>query len=206
MKTHLNLVPESVQQRRLLRRWGTRWLAIGLAGAAVLAAYIFELDRRIHRDDQIRASLESKARPIVEIQKLSERLKAELVALEQNDALLRRLTGEGSPIESVGLVSVSAERCDGRIWVQRIRFETELPEEKKKSSTIAKTPVASAAPAAQPKHRLTVEGVGVDPLAVPNFVSELRDTKGFQNVELKSSLKTEMQGVSTWTFVIESEL
>lgn len=202
-KTHLNLVPDSFRQRVLLRRWGTRWLAIWLTAAAGMVAFIVVLDRRIHWDDQVCGSMESKARPIVEIQNACERIKAELAALEQEDALLRRLTNEGSPIESVGLVSLGAKQCEGRIWVQRVRFRTELPDEKK-NPILANT--SGGESARHPTQKLTVEGVGTDPLSVPHFVSALRDTKGFRKVELKSSLKTEFQGISTWAFVIESEL
>jgi hypothetical protein len=201
MKTHINLIPESFLRRRLVRRWSIRWLCAWGLSALACFSYLGLLEHAVSLDDQINASLQAKAKPVLEMSDAAQRFREELRSVEADDALLRRLTGEGSPLDGVGLTSVAAAACGGRIWVQRLRIETRFADE-----SSSKPGPPTGRPASPGVRRMTLSGVAADNLAVAEFVAALRSANAFRRVELKNSLGGQFQGVGAWNFEIESEL
>lgn len=201
MRTHINLVPERFLRRRLVRRWSIRWLCAWACGALACFGYLGLLEHAVSLDDQINASLRAKAKPVLEMSEAAQRFREELRSVESNDALLSRLTGEGSSLDGVGLTSAAAAACGDRIWVQRLRIETRFADD-----APSKPGAPADRPASRGVRRLTLSGVAADNLAVAEFVAALRSSHAFRRVELKNSLSGQFQGVGAWNFEIESEL
>lgn len=200
MKTHLNLVPEAYRRRLIIRRLVARWLIVW--SVACLAAGSYWLYARnlteAHRQDV--ASLESMVRPIREMQDSSRRLRVELSQLEQNDALLRRLQDEGSPITPVAMVSQSAQESAGRVWIRKLALES-----RQKAQSLDKKNEKKEE-AAEPSLHVKIEGVAADHLAVAEFIAALRKSNALRQIELKSSIPSRADGSATRVFTVEGEL
>lgn len=201
MRRFINLVPEAHKRRVIIRRLLRDWAAIiAFSSVALLAYFLYERDV-IQDETERRVQIESKARPYVEMAEATEKMRREIASIEQNDAILRRLSNEGSPILPIALVSRGVGDCTGRIWVQQLSFHSKAPDESDAKGTKGKEPIA-----AQVRSYLVIKGLAIDNMAVSDFVRALRKTKGFRGIELKSAVSVIQDGAMAMTFEIESEL
>jgi hypothetical protein len=210
MKYTVNLVPTSFRRSMVARRLIRLWFLGALGMIISLTAYVAWERDHFQRMHDRRLIAESKARPFSEMQESAARMAAEIASIEQNDALVRRLSKDQTPLLPLALISAGVKACPDQLWIRHVKFHQDAKSDVSASTAGGPSPAAPAGPAAATndklRRRLTVEGFAVDNLAVAAFVAALRDTRGFQSVELKSSVLTQLGQQTQMAFTIESEL
>jgi hypothetical protein len=204
MKQSVNLVPDSFRRAVVARRLLRSWLMTSMVTGIVLIAYVAWERDNYTRTHNRRLVVESKARPFSEMSNSATRMEEEIRLIDQNDALVHRLSKDQTPLLPLALVSAGVKACPDQLWIKRVKFEQHQKVEKPAAGAPAAT--SGSESVANGQGRLILEGLAVDNLAVAAFVAALRDTKGFRSVELKSSVVTQVGDQRQMSFSIESEL
>lgn len=193
MKTHVNLLPWKYRLVTAIRARAVQWSLVGLATAAVLAG-AWLLKNSEH--DALLATtgrLEERLRPISRLGRETGALKAKLALISQKQQVLAELESNRPALTLLGLVGASAKKCAGEIRVERLSLKP-----LKSSETAATGPSVAKGPMA-----VTLQGIGVNNLAVARFVVALRETKAFDRVELKSSAETGSADSPACSYLVE---
>lgn len=172
MKTHLNLIPVSVQRRRELLRMRRAWsTAVSVTGAICAGVCLALWTGGVAAVHRLQA-LESRYAPIGEL--VSEQIElTELVDdLHARERLTIRLSAETHGLSLLGAVSEAARDLGGNVYVESLAFEG--------GDSSARRPNDEAP-------TLQLEGAGLDSLAVASFASGLRESGLFSEVIVKST-------------------
>jgi hypothetical protein len=201
MKSHLNLLPIGFLRARLVRRrlalWAPVWAAVGLLAVAnwwtsysacAAAAHTFEIRQQQYE-------------PTRKLSSENSRMRQRIDELNNRETMLGELSESHPPLAGVTLVGRCAAQCEGRVRVHHLLLERNVAAA---SNSKRKLPGAQSA-AAGDRSQLTLEGVGLDNVAVATFVESLRDTGAFLNVELKSTIRSGDESGAMRQFVVVCE-
>jgi hypothetical protein len=208
MKTSLNLLPLEHRVRETARRRFVHWCLVwAVCAAAAVGVWWLKHGRCL----ALRQRLQVAQRDYAPLEKLlgeTETMRSELDGLHAKGTILGRLLDDKPVLTLFGAVSQSAQRCNGRLVVQRLLFERhkkpdgDPPASEPSQEGPAKRPAAGqagptppSAETAEPWGAVTIEGQASDNVAVATFVVSLRESGLFRRVELKSSVgKTSADG------------
>lgn len=185
MNQPVNLVPASFRRqlliRRRLRQWIIVWILASFAlGSSALAKYGWLL-----RQQQALAQLETESTPLRAIDDDTVTLQQHLDTLSSRESLLATLEQADQPAQLIGIIGQAAHRTELDVHVGEFHLATvtvqttrEITDENGQTKVVSE-PVD--------RMRLLMNGLGIDDLAVARFVSDLRATRAFDSVMLKSS-------------------
>jgi hypothetical protein len=199
MKTHLNLLPIGYLRTRLVRRrlalWTPVWAAVALLGVVNWCASYDACSaaaRTLEVQESRYAPLRRKLEQIGDMRR-------RIDELNHRETMLSQLSEPHPPLAGIALVGRSAAQCEGRVRVNHLLLERQVGET---SSGRRSAPAAGEATA---RSLLTLEGTGLDNLAVATFVEALRDTGAFLRVELKSTVRAGNEIGAMRQFVVTCE-
>lgn len=196
-KRSLNLLPAPFRRRRLVRRCVAGWAAATAAAAApVLALVCIDLADR----NTLRQAAEERGRrfhAVVLLQEDIRRMTVEEPGVRAQRQRIEASVAQQRPLDLIGLVGRGAGECQGRIQVRQFTVGVSRTE----------APSAAGKPAQGSESiDLSLRGLGADEAAVAEFVNRLRDTGGFQAVELRSSSSQTTDGRATASYQIECRI
>lgn len=191
---HVNLLPQSLRTKTLLRRGLRCWSLVWGSIVVVLALGGLRQWRSTHELASRLTVLEEGCRPLREMQQHSKQLAAQRQALTQRDASFRGLTSDGKALRLLGLLSQYKRAAADAFQIQSI---TATPLTPSPASAAARKPATDAAgstagtkgsvEAAPPElWMVALKGVAAGDDAVNDLVGALRDSNRFERVELKS--------------------
>lgn len=189
---YMNLLPLPLQKRLLIRRrlsqWGIVWCGCSLVTLTVTLVW-----SSYHSDSKATlARLKAQTAPVQTLAAENTRMLEQINDITARQSLLGELDRSERPLTLVGIVSHSAASTRSRLQVQRFAMLREeiTPTVTGKGSEAATTQEGEAVV----QTTLELSGVALDDLAVARFISALRETGIFVQVELKSSLSTQIAG------------
>jgi Tfp pilus assembly protein PilN len=185
MKNYVNLLPWKCRKAQLVRlrlvQWSVAWVAVG---ALVVAASVAKWDQWNTTRDQT-GRLEQALAPTNALLAEIKTLSREVEQLRAGETAVAQLEAPRPALTLLGLVSRSAQECEGRLRVEQLTVtSSQLSEGNPQRTTDNRQPSTDNCP---PVASVAIKGVAVDDLAVARFVLALRQTKAFDRVELKSS-------------------
>ena len=193
MKTHLNLLPWQFRCRLLarsrVRQWSVVWGISFLITVGVCALTHLQLEAG-RRELQVQHDTSS---PLKSLQTQNEQIRARLDQLHSHQSLLVLLEQTQQPLWLIGLVSRHARNGGGRLQVQNFSLKQLQPALRSGTEGIDSHNLA----------QLTLKGIAVDDLAVARFIVGLRDSGIFDSVELKSSIRTQVENISAREYSVE---
>lgn len=186
---HMNLLPVSLQKKLLVRRrlkqWGVVW---GLCAAVALTVAFIWSDR--HSDSKATlAELNERVAPLRELDVENDQMLQKINDILARQSLLGDLDSAERPLTLVGIVSHSAASTQARLQVQRFtmqRQEITAPTSGETTKNDTQEPETIV------QTTLELSGIALDDMAVARFITALRETGVFVQVELKSSLSTQI--------------
>jgi hypothetical protein len=202
MTTHLNLLPIGFLRARLVRRrlalWSPVWAAIAALGAVNWWSSYTQCDAAAR-------ALEARERRYAPVQRMLAEISATRTRIEElnnRETMLGELSEPRPPLSGLALVGGGVAECQGRVRVNRFFLERRAGA----AAPVGKrsVPVAQE-PASAGRSMLTLEGTGVDNVAVATFVEALRETEAFTRVELKSTNRSGEDAGAVRQFVVTCE-
>ena len=188
MKSHINLIPLNNQLRQLVWRRSCQWAVVVCAvlGLSLLGGWIQW--RHSLAEETRQRLLIQQALPMRKLQKQVEQTRLQMDELKQHDKLRLVLAGERPMITLVGLVSRAAAQCDSRVSVQRLAVQQRQSVLTEKTNSV---------------DLLELEGIAVNHLDVTRFVAALRDSRVFQQVQLKYSESQKQNQIEAQRYRVE---
>lgn len=204
MKRHLNLLPWNCQRRTLLRQRLRTWCVVwGTLGVICLALYGSEwvgLNRARHE----LAEAQRRAAPIHAIDQQNTKLSKEVASLQEDISKFGHLKNERIGIHLLGAVSQSWQSCGGKIQVQKMSLRETHVQEIPLDKDSKPLPATPGKPFPTRKiQTLSLTGIALNNLAISQFVSSLRDTGAFVQVDLKSSKGKDDREVNSHLYLVE---
>lgn len=190
MKRFVNLLPWKHRRRQLIRRRLLQWAAVWAVLVALGAGWVGTgLIQRAEVHERV-AELEAEYAPVGELtRQLTEARKTLRQWQERRDAVAA-LEETRPALTLLGLVSRCAQACQGRLRIDKLSLQphqaTPAAEASKHASPGRPGAQAPRAPSG-PSATVTIHGQALDNLAVAQFVANLRETRAFERVELKST-------------------
>lgn len=189
MKRFVNLLPWNYRRRQLVRRrlmqWGAVGAAVLLAGAGWLGAGLVQRAEV----QQLVADLETEYAPVAELTAQLTQGRMELRRWEDRRKAAAALEETRPALTLLGLVSRCARACEGRLRIDQLSLQPRPPSpaaEPRRPASPGRTAPQPPRPSG-PSATVTIKGQALDNLAVARFVANLRETRAFQRVELKST-------------------
>jgi len=209
MKTFVNLLPFGYRRRDLFRARLVQWCLVWLACATV-ATGTWQVKRSRYLSS-LRAmeAAQSRYLPLAELSRQRDAARKELDRLHAKGTILEQLRDEKPILTLMGVVSDSARKCKGRLFVNDLSFErherrTETARPQSRKSKGESPP--PAAKKAEPWATVTFKGDALDNLAIATFAAGLRDAGLFRRVELKSSVGKKASLPAVRSFVVECDI
>lgn len=200
---HINLLPSGVrlkiQFRGALRRW--RWIWISAAGCA-LVYFGIQLQELLRiRADLV--TLEERCEPLRVMQAEMNREQEELTALLAQKRALANLQTDDHLIELLGVIARAGKPLAGRFQLTRLGLLLAQP-----SPVVSAAPVPTPAPgtvpvSARPISMLSLHGIADNDRVLASFVSGLRNSGVFEQVDLKSSSQSPGVGPSNRSYQLD---
>lgn len=171
MKTHLNLIPPSIQRRqtvaRIIKGWST---VVSITATVCLLACAFEWSRGVAAVRRLEA-LDSTFAPVSKLLQEQQKLSKLVADLRAREQLTIQLSNETRGVTLLGAVAEAADELGGSVYLLELDFERSK----------------STKRGAGESHKLLLEGAGLDSLAVAAFASRLRDSGVFTQVTVDST-------------------
>ena len=168
-KTHLNLIPPSIQRGQAVRRITSAWSAVvAMTGVVCLIACAVEWSRGMATVRRLEA-LDARFAPLSELIREQENLAGLVDDLRAREALTLQLSGETHGVTLLGAVAEAAERLSGSVYLLDLNFERTSQRRNDDA------------------HKLRLSGAGVDSLAVSAFAGRLRGSGVFTEVTVEST-------------------
>ncbi|MFG0335106.1 MAG: PilN domain-containing protein [Maioricimonas sp. JB049] len=187
--THMNLLPLPLQKKLLIRRRLSRWGIVWGLCSVVALTVAFVWSNRHSGSKAALAVLNDQVAPIRKLEAENGQMLEQINDIVARQSLLGDLDSAERPLTLVGIVSHSAASTQSRLQVQRFAMHRQ---EITPTETKAAPAEASEKPETIVQTTLELSGVALDDLAVARFISALRETGIFVQVELKSSLSTQV--------------
>lgn len=192
MKRYVNLFSESFQRRQLVRArirfWGTAILAA--SGLAILVGGFAWTELR-----SISISHEWLATQYAPIESLKKEISAftnRIANLRHRESAALMLSEDQSVMTLLAIVGQAVRTADDEIYVERLLLD------QRQQNRPTNDPIPSSA-----AHVLTMNGVGMNDLAVARFTAALRDAEIFQEVTLESTVPASVGDARFRTFHLE---
>jgi len=194
MKTYLNLMPQGLQRRELIRarvrQWSIVWV---VAGALAVTVGSIQWTRLGSARSRV-LGLQKEYAPVETLQKDNTSIRSQIEELQQREKITLEIADERPVLTLLGSVSRAARECEGNVCVQKLSLKPARAAGGSRRLNSAETDV---------QRRLTLNGLGVDNLSVARFVAALRDTGVFSQVDLKSTEATTVNTVQARTYHLE---
>ncbi|MEO8493609.1 MAG: PilN domain-containing protein [Planctomycetota bacterium] len=184
MKTYLNLMPMRYRRGQVIRRRLTQWFVLWSLAIGCTLLLGWSQWSQYQAGAKKLASLRVRYEPIEAMKGNVAGLRERIDALQRRESLALSLADERSMLGLVGLLSRASQACAGRISIGQMNLA--------RSGT--SQPATSV---------LTLTGVAVDDIAVSRFASELRQSKAFVGVDLKSTGATTVGDVEARAYTME---
>jgi len=187
---HINLLPPrirlKIQFRGAFRRW--RWIWVSAAGCAL--AYCGIQIQDLLRIRGHLATLEQRCEPLRIMQAEMNREQEELSVLLAQKRALEQIHTDDHLLELLGVIARSGQPVAGRFQLPRLGLMSAQA-----SPVLPVAPVPPPAPgttpvSARPTSMLSLQGLADDDRVLASFVSSLRDSGVFEQVDLKSSTQS----------------
>ena len=198
MKTNLNILPYTLRLRQLVRARFIQWFLIWGAAAVAAGGVLYSTKYAPYhaRLEELQAR-ERKYAPVNKLKTELDAMRAEMVDLQQREALAMSLAGDIPDLTLLGVVSRAARQSDGKVYIERLSLGRETTRQ-------AKAPDEPADSAGMIRGGvLRLQGSGVDNLSVARFVAALRDSEVFDKVELKSTGIQAATGTGARSYLVE---
>lgn len=191
MNRPMNLLPVRFRRRLVfytrLRVWAAIWAlcgAVGVSCCLVQAAHLVSVQAKL-------AKLEAEADPILKMDEENDAVTSRIRELIGRESILGEVSGVPQPLTLVAVLGQSAAQARGGLQIDRLQIRQLKTDGPAKGNTGGKNP--PTAPGAEPASaahslEISVRGVAMDDVAVAEFVSALRETGLFAQVELRSSM------------------
>lgn len=207
MKSSINLLPLAYRRRDLLRSRLLQWSLVWIV-CAVIAAGIGVVKQGRYRSS-LGAMKEARSDylPLEKLMRERDAARSKLGRLHAKGTLLEHLRERRPILTLLGVVSQSARKCNGRLFVRNLQFEhrqrpaqsdqRQGKDPKKKQETTEEV---------LPWATVTLEGDALDNLAIATLAAVLRDTGLFRRVELKSSVGKQSGHTAIHSFTVKCEI
>jgi hypothetical protein len=199
LKNYANLLPEEYRRRRLVRRrliqWTLVWSAVLMAA---LPLWGWQSHHLSLKQEQLRQRHEVYA-PTNKMIRDIPRMRSEMRELSQRDDMVRKLGDDCPPLAALGMVSQAAANSGGKVRIFQL-----IVDRPPTQSGHLETKEAQQTSIDKPS-LLTLQGTGVDNQSVARFVVNLRQTRAFHRVDLKSSVRGRLALSDVQRFVVECE-
>jgi hypothetical protein len=226
MKNSINLLPLRYRRRQLLRRMLASWLLVWIACLGIGIGVCGLAWRHSQSLEQAALAAERTAGPLKQLVDEQATMQSAIGELDAKAPAAGAVQSDRPVLTLIGLVSQSAQRCQGRLVVEQLSFErkdkspagagkmppaAETPPDSSSHRLAARPGVGAESPNTAPAEdepwgRLTVRGDALDNLAVATFVVGLRDSGVFRHVELKSCNRSLVAGHESRSYLVECDL
>jgi type IV pilus assembly PilN-like protein len=189
MKQHLNLLPWRLRCRMLLRersrQWAMAWTVMTVVTLTLYGGYW----RKLAESQQDLEVWQRRAAAVQAVDQKNQRLRLQIAGMQNRLMEYGYLESEQLGYQLIARTSQSSRQSGGKIQIQKLSFKAfQVPE----TVTPGPTPVPAPAGAAKvvsmrDVRTLSLTGVAPNNLVVAQFVSSLRDSGAFHNVNLKST-------------------
>jgi hypothetical protein len=207
MKTSVNLLPLNYRRRQVVRRSLARWLLVWLVCLGVSLVACGLAQHRSQSLEQAVGAAERNAAPLNRLVQEQTTMQAALREFDTKRTVLGEVQSDRPVLTLIGLVSQSAQRCQGGLAVHQLSFERK----DRQPTDIEKSPLSAESPKPAPEPDelwgcMIVRGDAVDNVAVATFVVGLRDSGVFRRVELKSCIRSLAAGRESRNYLVECDL
>lgn len=177
---HLNMLPMQSRRRQVVINRGQQWSLVWGAALALLLIGGWLRIADCRRQSLELERLEAQYSRVKSTQDELVIAQNALQELEQREALVLQLSQRRPMLSLLGGLSQAAQQCDGTVSVRHLKWET-------KAGNVAALPAGH-----QPI--VTLQGIGLNNLAVAQFASALRNVEILQDVQLKSTQQQVVNG------------
>lgn len=172
MKTYVNLLPQSLLDRQLLRASLRRWLLVWTSAAIVAGLVIWAERLQLTAAKQRRAQLEADYLPIKRLEQQSRVFRRRLAHLRANQPASLTEVKYHPVTTALAVLSKAVDDCDGKLCVQTFAFEEHFPQPEEKRVQ-------------PPRVSLNVAGLAVENLAIAQCAAALRDSGLFSDIDVQ---------------------
>ncbi len=204
---YINLLPNEIrgkiQFRAIVRNWAKLWVFIGAWMIVSVSWEIVALRAARERA----ATLTAQCQPVCALQDETQEQRRRVLALNAERTMLERLQPTDHLIDLLGVLSRAVQPGAGKLQVQR--FSLLMPPRTPPSPSPGINRPTNDAIKASPSQNLaslSLQGVASDDSNVAQFVSALRHTAVFEQVDLKSSTQLSGSDLASRTYQIECRI
>lgn len=188
MSQSLNLIPPSLQRAaatRRVKRVGSR--AVLASGVVVSALLGLEWTRGVAALRDL-TELDARYAPLARLADEQEETEAEVARLRAREQIALRLAREAVGLPLLGAVSRAASAGAGAVYLDELTYD------------------GGSADATQPAAQVRLRGVGIDGVAVAQFVERLRESRAFEGLAIESSEPVAGGAASVRQFLVTGAL
>lgn len=186
MTKSINLLPLRFRKQQLVTQVSKSWLFLfGFATLLMIGGAWWTWNQNSSQKIVLDATKLQYA-PVQRLAAESKRYRVETESMQQRERLALELSRHRSILALLGQLSISAKNCEGNVSIKEMTLDSELG---------AKDEHAHS--------KLTLTGVGIDDVAIAQFVAELRDSEMFESVQLTSSGSTVIEDYDSKLYTLE---
>lgn len=190
MNNHINLMSPRARLRECTRTRLWQWSRILAMTLGLLALHAAITWWPVHVRDLQRAALEAQYEPLRQM-KMDNKALARKIASTIDESKLELALSKQTPMATlVGLVGRAVADTHSKVFLEQIVYSA--PENDGASGAV--------------ESHVSLEGIGVDPVAVSQFADSLRSSMKFANVEVGTVEAIEVNQHPMHTFQIEISL
>ena len=191
MKTSLNLLPNSLDGRRIARKLLRLWSYVAAAAmllAVAVTVYQDHVAARVqHRHDSLQKNCDA-ARQTLRRVKL---LRSDLAEAERRQTILPDADNQQQLLTLLGLFSEAARTNAEGVAIEQLSY------------TLNVAPPGGPSPEDATRLRVDVRGVASSSLALADFVATIREWNVFTKVEITSSSEVKIGDSPAHRYVLE---
>ncbi len=209
MKSSVNLLPFAYRRSDLLRSRLLQWSLVWIVCAVIAAGIGWVKQGRYRSSLGAMEAARGNYLPLEKLMHERDEARSKLGRLHAKGTLLGQLRERRPILTLMGVVSQSARKCDGRLFIRSLQFEhherpTQSDQRRRKGKDSGKKQETTEE--VLPWATVTLEGDALDNLAIATLAAVLRDTGLFRRVELKSSVGKQSAHTAVHCFTVKCEI
>ena len=186
MKNSINLLPVHIRRRQIIWHICKSWFFLYCFTSMLLAGAAWWTWNK-HSEQKIALqTYQLQYAPIKRLEAESRSFVTETQSMQEREKLALQLSNQRSLLSLLGQLSIAAGNCYGNVNINHLSLISDVETIEQKSES-----------------KLTLTGIGVDDVAIAQFVAELRDCQMFDHVQLTSSGSTIVEDRESKIYTLE---